>query len=201
MEDILYFKKQRDDEFYMEKELYPGGGEILVTPDTRGLSSFNDTGTTEFAFIGYKTQECDKVKDPYKNDWKDEDGDDEYIPDVMCKESYNIKLNLAMKILHFHKTITEDDAVLIGRSMRRFVNYLIYGGEFMVYISDNGFGRRNVRFESYDEDARVMHMPATTKYQGVVEYESVIKFSVTLKVNDPSYQVLLVKKEDKYDLI
>lgn len=103
-------------------------------------------------------------KEPYKNEWHDEDGDDEYNSQ-MFYEAYEISVDFLMSAQ------TSEEIVL---SMKSFFN-CIRNGEFMIFDTYSQIGRRGVRYAGYGENA--------FKYrEGGVCYAV---FSVKFKVNDP----------------
>jgi hypothetical protein len=108
-------------------------------------------------------------KEVSKNDWKDKDGDDEYVPDILPMQAYELDCTLLYK----GKSPNTD--------IYNFLSYLAYGGEFKIYDERTGIGRTNVRFSGYDPDAEDLTNSDVC----------CIKFKIKLKVNDPMTQVSL----------
>lgn len=108
-------------------------------------------------------------KQPYKNEWKDEDGDDEFL-DSICYSA------LSFSVLFYVKAFKDN-----GRSAKEvlisqiddFFNK-IKAGEFKIYDSYTGIGYRKVRYESFTEES--------FKARGTWARSI---FKITFKVNDP----------------
>lgn len=115
-----------------------------------------------------------KVKEPYKNEWKDEHGDEEYIGQSgLYLQAFTYKLKCAM----FANGLTLDYAISDLKSgVRAFQNALL-GGFFKTYDSWTGFGFQNVRVSEFP-------LPENSDYRVWGESARVL-FTVTLKVNDP----------------
>jgi len=114
-------------------------------------------------------------KDPYKNTWHDEDGDEEYN-EVMHYESFELSVSFYLK--------TFDDAEGTSeKSMRRQLDSFfskIRQGEFMIYDSYLGLGFSGVRYSGFKEDS----IKRRKNWTRVI-------FSVTFKVNNPLSRVVL----------
>lgn len=114
-----------------------------------------------------------EVKEPAKRDWKDQNGDDEFIPDKLVFKAYTMEV----------------DFLFIGNSgagnknMGDFIDYLTAGGEFSVYDTYTKIGRTHVRYISMKEEA------FKRRDQG----RDFVSFSVSFKVNDPVTQITLAK--------
>ena len=123
-----------------------------------------------------------KAKEPYKNQWKDEHGDEEYIASTgLYMEAFTFKLECAM----FARNTTEAGAIAdLKTGMRAFQNAL-KGGFFKTYDEWTGFGFQNVRLVEFPT-------PSESSYSSWKEATRII-FSVTLKVNDP---VTLMKMQN-----
>ncbi|MFA6717704.1 MAG: hypothetical protein WCS15_01355 [Prevotella sp.] len=85
-------------------------------------------------------------KDTYVNDWKDENGDDEYNTNLYYS-SFKFSVKFYIK--------TVDTEVLAIESLRTqmqaFFNK-IKNGEFKIYDSASGLGRKEVRYAGYTEE-------------------------------------------------
>lgn len=145
------------------KSLWSGYRPFLIqgASDTSAKDSLAEWGLVAKSFP-FKVLPA--PKEPYKNEWYDEDGDDEYNSQ-MFYESYEISVDFLMSAQ------TSEEIVL---SMKSFFNY-IRNGEFMIFDTYSQIGRRGVRYAGYEENA--------FKYrEGGVCYAI---FSVRFKVNDP----------------
>lgn len=111
-------------------------------------------------------------KEPYKNEWLDEDGDDEYNAE-MHYESFEFEVTF------YVKTIGEDaESVLVSQTRQFFEK--IRNGEFMIFDAYTGLGRRKVRYAGYSEES-YKHMKESDSSK---DWARAI-FNVTFKVNDP----------------
>ena len=127
--------------------------------------------------IPFKTGE--KVKEPAKRSWPDEDGDDEFIPtEGLRMEAYSMKVQFGCKAKD-DTTNHVSAATLVRQYTGNFLTYL-KTGMMKMYSSYTDVGRQNVRLESYDE--------GTFKE---TDGEAFLFFDVTFKVNDPTTQITL----------
>ena len=116
-----------------------------------------------------------KVKEPFKNQWKDQHGDEEYIaPEGLKYEAFTFKLDCAM----FARNSTEEAAIAdLKRGMRAFQEVLSKG--FMrTYDAYTGYGFWKVRLQEFpapEEGAYSVWNDCTR-----------LLFQVILKVNDPA---------------
>lgn len=112
-------------------------------------------------------------KEPYKNSWKDEDGDDEYNF-VMKYEAFTFDVKFLI--------ISEDEVygntiITAAQSINTQLNEFfdtVKQGEFKIFDSYTGLGRQRVRYDGYKEDD-------FKERNGKARVE----FTVTFKVNDP----------------
>lgn len=115
-----------------------------------------------------------KVKEPYKNQWKDEHGDEEYIAqDGLKFEAFTFRMECVM----FARGATLDAAIAdLKNGVAAFRNALMQG--FMrTYDSWTGWGFKDVRVDEFQP-------PSDSAYGAWNDYARVI-FTVVLKVNDP----------------
>lgn len=113
-----------------------------------------------------------EVKDPYKNDWKDEHGDDEYVAQLFFKAfEYTVKF-----FIKAYPDITnEKSAVAVMNGLRDAFRAKLVPGEFKIWDSWQEKGYQQVRYvKEVVEDRHVCD-----------EYAWMI-FSVTFKINDPN---------------
>ncbi len=108
-------------------------------------------------------------KDPYKNEWQDENGDDEYVASLHY-DSFTFDVKFYVKA--YAETGKSAAEVLRGQ-MSAFFSH-IRDGEFKVYDSYTGLGRKKVRYAGYDEE----------EFKARDDWARLI-FTVTFKVNDP----------------
>lgn len=111
-------------------------------------------------------------KEPYRNEWLDEDGDDEYN-DVMHYEAFEFDVTF------YVKAIGEGAESVLVSQVRAFFEK-IRNGEFMVFDSYTCLGRRKVRYAGYSEE-EYKYMKGVTASE---DWARAI-FKVTFKVNDP----------------
>ena len=100
------------------------------------------------------------VKEPYKNDWPDEHGDEEWA-DALYYQSYEFELTMAIRWLA--------------------------AGEFMLWFEHGNLGRQKVRYAGYEDDAHMWKQKIRSG--GNDKDEWVVKFKIKLKVNDPVTRV------------
>lgn len=112
------------------------------------------------------------MKEPYKNDWPDEDGDEEWTSEPHY-EAYEWELTLAARSVWLNLTTAE---------IRNFVSWLT-AGEFMIWSEHGNIGRQHVRYAGYSDDASMLKRRILLG--GVDRDEWVVTFKVRLKVNDP----------------
>jgi len=121
-----------------------------------------------------------KIKEPYKNDWKDEDGDDEYIPANGFKiAAFTFHLECAM----FARGVSDAAAIAeLNEGIRAFQSAM-QSGAFSTYDAYTGFGFQNVRISEIQN-------VSSDSYR-VEDNQARVIFSVTLKVNDPVTRMVL----------
>ena len=114
-------------------------------------------------------------KEPYKNEWLDENGDDEWC-EKMYYESMQFSVSFYIKAYDTEESSAED---LIRKQVDDFFS-LINKGEFRVYDSYNGIGRRKVRYAGYSEESFTRRK----------NWARAI-FQITFKTNDPVTRMIL----------
>lgn len=120
-----------------------------------------------------------KPKEVYKNDWHDENGDDEYLSSVWY-ESFEFSVTF------YIKTYSTEDAsaeVVMRQQIESFF-HKIKNGEFMIYDSYNGLGRKSVRYAGFDESSFKRSLISKKDWARAI-------FSLTFKVNDPITRIIL----------
>lgn len=119
-----------------------------------------------------------KPKEPYKNDWKDENGDDEYTAQMFF-QAFTFKAECVM----FAKGSSEDAAIAdLKEGITDFMDFLS-GGEFSTYDGWTGFGFQHVRLGAFN-------MPSNGDYD-TLDGKSRVIFTVEFKVNDPMTMMTL----------
>ena len=116
------------------------------------------------------------MKDIPKNDWFDEDGDDEYIPDTPVYKAYEMDAKFFIEASSMESLI---------ESIRGFIQYIATGGSFSIYNPNTGIGRQSIRYVSYSDEAKYNKVGTSdgTKYM--------CEFSLKLKVNNPNTNIIL----------
>ena len=135
-----------------------------------GLSNWGIVATSlPFKIVG-------EMKDIPKNDWFDEDGDDEYIPDTPVYKAYEMDAKFFIEASSMPSLI---------ENIRGFIQYIAAGGSFSIYNPNTGIGRQNIRYVSYSDEAKYNKVGTSdgTKYM--------CEFSLKLKVNNPNTNIIL----------
>lgn len=118
-----------------------------------------------------------EAKELPSHDWKDEDGEDEYVPNELKLASYEIDVEFAYK----------GSTGTANKKIKDFLDYLTgrggTGAELSVYDTYTRIGRQHVRFVSVEDDVFLRQE----------ESGDVIVFVVTFKVNDPVTEITLSK--------
>ncbi len=118
-----------------------------------------------------------EAKDLQSDDYKDEDGEDEYVPKQLPMKSYSMEVTFAFK----------GDRDSANKSLRAFVAYLTgrdeegEGAEFDMYSTYTEIGRQRCRFQSLSNDAELVRKDG---------YDILFP-KITFKVNDPMTDVTL----------
>ena len=120
-----------------------------------------------------------EVKNVHTNEWYDEDGDEEYVPDKLLLKAYDITIDFAYK----GKQRSANEKVL------SFIDYLTGrtdGASVMkLYSTYTGIGRQNVRLVKVNDDCELVREKG---------YDVLI-FKVTFKINDPVTNIVLEKND------
>ena len=117
---------------------------------------------------------CGNVKEPYKESWKDEDGDDEFCPERLFFESYDITLGIVVK---------ESCRAASARNMAlQLVMALSSDNPLLILDGNSGIGWVGARFAGCS-DTEYCTMDTN---KGL---ESVMTFSLKFKVNNPTDSV------------
>lgn len=105
-------------------------------------------------------------KEPYRNEWKDEDGDEEYTK-KMYYEAFEFEVSF------YVKTLGSSAASTLRSQVLAFFDK-VKDGEFKTYDSYTGMGFHKVRYAGYTEES----------FKSRSNYARAI-FKVKFKVNDP----------------
>lgn len=114
-------------------------------------------------------------KEPYKNEWNDENGDDEYV-DALHYESLEFSVTFYIKA---YDDGNDSSTSKIYRQVRSFFES-IKGGYFMTYDSYSGIGFQQVRYAGYKEESFI----SRSNWSRAI-------FTITFKANDPTTSVTL----------
>ncbi len=113
-----------------------------------------------------------KVKQPYKNDWKDQHGDDEYTTHLYY-EAFNLTLKCVILTQEADSATSRSE---LKSQIRAFQN-AIKDGEFKIYDDWTKFGFQKVRVEEFREISE----GDFSSWNGRCR----LVFTIVLKVNDP----------------
>lgn len=114
-----------------------------------------------------------EVKAPYKNDWFDENGDEEYVA-AMRRKAFEFTVKFYIKA--FPTTGSSPmSAISVLNGLRDNFRAKLIPGEFKIWDSWQEKGFQKVRFVKDEVNDREV----TDEYAWMI-------FSVTFKVNDPS---------------
>lgn len=120
-----------------------------------------------------------EAKELPSNNWHDEHGDDEYIPSVLMMEAQEVEFTFAYK----------GDLSTASSSILSFIDFLRgadgTGAEFSWYDPYWKIGRQATRYMELDDDAEY------GEYEEGGTKKCMVKFKVTLKVNDPVTRITL----------
>ena len=132
----------------------------------------------DFGFYGMEIPfiVATEAKEPSKNDWKDEDGDDEYVPPGGMKlKAFEIELKLGYKG-------AKDTANAKIESLLEYLTGRDGGGaSFKLYSTWTKKGYGGVRFVSLSDDAELVRDAGG----------DILVVKLTLKVNSPGEKVVL----------
>lgn len=124
---------------------------------------------------------CGDVKEPYKVTWMDEDGDDEYFPDRMFFESFEITFGVVAKSEGRIDAVRSDALDLISA--------LTSNNPLILYDKNSLVGWAGVRFIGCSNTS--YHM--IDKDDGI---ETILEFDLKFKVNYPT--ALIYTNEDEH---
>lgn len=118
-----------------------------------------------------------EAKELPSHDWKDEHGDDEYVPSELKIASYEVEVEFAYK----------GEMNTANANIKGFLDYLTgrggTGAELKVYDTYTRIGRQHVRYVSVEDDV----------FYRQEDGGDVVVFVVTFKINDPVTEITLSK--------
>jgi hypothetical protein len=114
-----------------------------------------------------------KPKNIVSQSWYDENGDDEYIPEVLYYEPIEATLNFVYK-----GTVAEAKTQITA-----FISYL-RSGEFSFYDEFYKVGRQKSRLLDFSDEAMWL-------YDDIEAQTGIAQFSIRVKINDPVTDVVL----------
>lgn len=114
-------------------------------------------------------------KDPYKNEWKDENGDDEWC-DQMRYKAIEFSVSFYIKAYDSPEGTAEE---IIRERVDAFFS-LIHKGQFKVFDSYNGIGRKKVRYAGFTEESFIRRKNWARSI-----------FQVSFKANDPITRMVM----------
>jgi len=121
-----------------------------------------------------------KAKELPKRSRPDRNGDDEYVPDAMFYEAYEMDVVFVYCIPTTKATGTTG---ISNTDIKGFLDYIKTGGMFKIYDTYTQIGRTNVRYVDFKPKMFF-------RREGI---NDVVEFTVTLKVNDPVTDITLTK--------
>lgn len=116
-----------------------------------------------------------KPKDPYKNEWHDEHGDDEWV-DQLYYESIDFTVSF------YVKAYDSEERSAVEQLRKQIDDFFgkIKSGEFRIYDSYNGVGRQKVRYAGYSEEEFIRRD----------DWARAI-FQISFKINDPVTRMVM----------
>ena len=132
-----------------------------------------DTTTYGMVAQSQPFPESIEVKEPYKNDWKDEHGDDEYVAAMKFK-AFEYTVKFYIKAYPVTTVGSEQTAIGVLNGLRSQFFAKLCPGEFKIWDSWQEKGYQKVRF-----------VKSAVEDRGVTDESAWMIFSVTFKVNDP----------------
>ena len=159
--------------FFMQK--MPSSGSLTTPPVYESVDDFG------IWCKGIPFKLYGKVKETYSNTWLDEQGDDEYLPDELMMEAYQMEVEFGCKL-----TTSVSD---VREKVSLFLDYLrgadlgATGTRLKIYSTYTRIGRQDVRLLEVSDDAEWYS-------EGGEEF---LVFKVVFKVNDPVTDITLTK--------
>ena len=122
--------------------------------------------------LGMPLKVGNDVKEPYKNEWLDEHGDEEWNS-ALFMQAYEIEVSFGTRSIENQWTVAD---------VRLFLSWL-QNGEFMFWSEYGNYGKQHVRYVGYNEDATLWS--GKIVHEGEDTTEWILRFKLKFKVNDP----------------
>lgn len=125
-------------------------------------------------------------KDPYSNDWADEDGEDEYIGMTDKNGDYHSGMryeSIEFDVSFYVKAFGSDAEKTLISQIESFFDK-ISRREFRIYDSYTGVGRQRVRYAGFDEESYKRNLIQNNGWARAI-------FTIKFKVNDPITRIVL----------
>ena len=137
---------------------------------------FRNLSNWDIVVLGMPLKIRSEAKEPYKNDWPDEHGDEEWDGSLFM-QAFELEITFGVKAIWVNTTLPE---------LKGFIDWLD-NGEFMFWSEYGNFGRQHVRYAGYDEDATLWKgKKRTTLDRAPSDFnEWILRFKLKFKVNDP----------------
>lgn len=119
-------------------------------------------------------------KEPYNNDWKDEDGADEYNKEMYYEPT---EFSVAFYVKAYASG-SQTAAEVLRSWMLNFFDY-VKAGEFRTFDAYTAIGFRKVRFDGYEQD----YFKARSDWAAAA-------ITVKFKANDPTTKMYLTNSTD-----
>lgn len=157
-----------------------------------GASTFDSVKKWNLYCVEFPFKLFGDIKQLPSNQFPDEDGADEYIPDVLPVEAYEVEATFGCKgkkeEVHGHIK----DFILYLKGMdKENAGKSSYGCEVQIYDTYTGIGRQG---------CRLVKIGDTGYFQEIVRDDSgvadhvLLTFKLTFKVNDPTTDIKLTDK-------
>ena len=156
----------------------------LYIQKTGATAAYETLGTFGLWAMEVPFQIAGEIKDLPANDWKDESGEEEYLPAVLPTKAYDMTVKLGYKgprgtgrehLTAFFDYLRGKKWTLNGRKHDGD------GTELMIYSELTATGRQGVRLKSIKDAAEYV----------VEDTQEAVMIEVIFKVNDPDTDVVL----------
>lgn len=124
------------------------------------------------------------IKEPTKNTWIDEHGDEEYAPAQYYAQATTMTWKLGCKGL---------DDNHAKDNIREFLMWLMKDGLKKVYVPHMKYGRGDIRLTKFSQEVEVYNRPILVS--GVERLENIYVFNVTFKINDPITEYVITNTD------
>lgn len=121
-----------------------------------------------------------QAKNILSQKWFDQQGDDEFIPEVIYYEP----IEATIKFLY--KGYVSDAKI----NIKSFIDY-ITGTIFSFYDKYSMIGRQNCRLLKFSDSAHLEYTGKEEVINGIFQQPCIAKFEITIKINDPVNNITL----------